>query len=157
MLTLKAVPKRLVFLVTMGSMSSSSSRSAMHGMQMRPPPVLAMKAIHSGVTFSAAMARSPSFSRSSSSTMMTGRPALNSSIASGMVASGMVPRLFNTRKRTCAYQALDVAGDDVDLQVDPAALGVAPGDRVPEGVRDEGDGEAGFAVIDPGDREAGAV
>ena len=37
------------------------------GMQMRPRPCFAMKLIASGVTFSAASVRSPSFSRSSSS------------------------------------------------------------------------------------------
>src|SRR4029453_1276573 len=48
-----------------------------------------MKLIISGVTFSAAQARSPSFSRSSSSTMMTSRPARKSSMACSMVAKGM--------------------------------------------------------------------
>ena len=50
-------------------------------MQIRPRPWVAMKLIAAGVTFSAAMARSPSFSRSSSSTMMTIFPALKSSMA----------------------------------------------------------------------------
>src|SRR5437764_1950286 len=156
MLTLKAVPKRLVFLVTIGSMSSSSSRSAMQGMQIRPPPVLAMKAIHSGVTISAAMARSPSFSRSSSSTMMTGRPALNSSIASGMVASG-IACLFNTRLGTPAYQALQVAGDDVRLEVHAGSPFVASGHRALKGVRDQRDGEGPPVVVHPGHGEAGPV
>src|SRR5687768_16165706 len=40
----------------------------------------------SGVTFSAAQTRSPSFSRSSSSTMMTIRPSRISAAASGMEA-----------------------------------------------------------------------
>ena len=46
-----------------------------------------MKLMASGVTFSAAMQRSPSFSRSSSSTRITIRPARISSIASAMVES----------------------------------------------------------------------
>src|SRR3954454_10361219 len=48
-----------------------------------------MKLIDSGVTFSAAMQRSPSFSRSSSSTMITTWPRRYSSAASSMVAKGM--------------------------------------------------------------------
>src|SRR3982074_974641 len=156
MLTLKAVPKRLVFLLTMGSMSSSSSRVAMQGMQIRPPPALAVEAIRSGVTFSAAIARSPSFSRSSSSTMMTGRPALNSSIASGIVASGMVSSLFNPRMRTRSYQPFDVAGNDIHLQVHLGAFPVAAGRRLLERVWDVGDGERlGFIVdLDHGEADA---
>src|SRR5258706_15867182 len=57
--------------------------------QMRPRPNLAMKLINSGVTFSAAMQRSPSFSRSSSSTMITTSPRRYSSAASSTVAKGM--------------------------------------------------------------------
>src|SRR5437867_992465 len=60
----------------------------MIGTQIRPRPYLAMKLIASGVTCSAASARSPSFSRSSSSTMMTNFPCLKSSTASGMLANG---------------------------------------------------------------------
>ena len=48
-----------------------------------------MKLMASGVMHSAAIARSPSFSRSSSSTMMTIFPALTSAIASSTVAVGM--------------------------------------------------------------------
>src|SRR5260370_19311293 len=48
-----------------------------------------MKLIDSGVTFSAAMQRSPSFSRSSSSTMITNSPRRYSSAASSTVAKGM--------------------------------------------------------------------
>jgi hypothetical protein len=44
-----------------------------------------MKLIASGVTFSAAIVRSPSFSRSSSSTTTTIFPARKSSIACGML------------------------------------------------------------------------
>src|ERR1041385_3678684 len=45
-----------------------------------------MKLMLSGVTFSAATMRSPSFSRSSSSTMMTIRPSWTSAMASSIVA-----------------------------------------------------------------------
>src|SRR2546422_2015872 len=46
-----------------------------------------MKLIASGVTFSAAIMRSPSFSRSSSSTMMMMRPSWISAMASSIVAN----------------------------------------------------------------------
>ena len=61
--------------------------SAVIGRQIRPRPKRAMKLIESGVTISAAIARSPSFSRSSSSTRMTIRPLRNSSIACSTVAN----------------------------------------------------------------------
>src|SRR5438105_2346695 len=50
-----------------------------------------MKLIASGVTFSAAIVRSPSFSRSASSTTMTMRPARISSIAFSIDANGAWP------------------------------------------------------------------
>src|SRR5271169_1728716 len=52
-------------------------------MQIRPRPWVAMKLIASGVTQSAAMIRSPSFSRSSSSTRTAMRPALSSAMIAG--------------------------------------------------------------------------
>src|SRR5262245_1293451 len=51
----------------------------------RPRPCVIMKLIASGVTFSAAMTRSPSFSRYSSSTSTISRPARSSASASSMV------------------------------------------------------------------------
>src|SRR5689334_3055754 len=56
---------------------------------MRPLPCIAMKLISSGVVFSAASVRSPSFSRSSSSTTTSIRPARKSSSASGMGEKGI--------------------------------------------------------------------
>src|SRR5262245_53998979 len=47
-----------------------------------------MKLMAAGVTFSAAIVKSPSFSRSSSSTTMTIRPARNASTASSIRANG---------------------------------------------------------------------
>jgi hypothetical protein len=73
----KAVPKEEVFEPS-STMSGSRSRatfSSVSDRQIRPRPCLAMKLTAAGVTSSAAMHRSPSFSRSSSSTMMTCRPA----------------------------------------------------------------------------------
>ena len=55
---------------------------------MSPRPWVAMKLIASGVTNCAAIVRSPSFSRSASSTTTTKRPERMSSIASSIVAKG---------------------------------------------------------------------
>ena len=86
MLTLNAVPSRLVLCSTIGAIPSSSSRFATIGMHTRPEPWRVMKLMCSGVTSWAATTRSPSFSRSSSSTTMTNLPDLKSAIASGTVA-----------------------------------------------------------------------
>ena len=87
MVTVKAVPNREVLLRTMGIRCIFSARSAVMDRQMSPRPCAAMKLTASGVTNSAAMVRSPSFSRSSSSTTTTMRPAFISSRASSMVAN----------------------------------------------------------------------
>ena len=67
-------------------MRRASRRSPVMGTQIRPRPWVAMKLIASGVTRSAARHKSPSFSRSSSSTMITNRPARYSAIASPILA-----------------------------------------------------------------------
>ena len=85
--TVKAVPKEELLFCTMGGRSSRSQRSPVMVRQMRPRPKRAMKLIASGVTHCAAMVRSPSFSRSSSSTRITILPALISSMASSMLAT----------------------------------------------------------------------
>ena len=79
-----------VFSLTISGISSSSSRSGVIDRQIRPRPYRAMKLIASGVTFSAAIVRSPSFSRSSSSTTMIIRPARMASTASSIRANGEV-------------------------------------------------------------------
>ena len=55
------------------------------GTHTSPRPWVTMKFTASGVDFSAAITRSPSFSLSSSSTMMRWRPALTSSMACSIV------------------------------------------------------------------------
>ena len=79
--TVNAVPKRAVFCGAISARSSSRSRSSVIGVQMRPRPYLAMKLIAAGVIFSAAIVRSPSFSRSSSSTTMIISPSRMASMA----------------------------------------------------------------------------
>jgi hypothetical protein len=86
--TVNAVCRWSVLSATINGISSASSRSPTTGMQITPLECRTMNAIASGVTFSAAMIRSPSFSRSASSTTITTRPARMSSTASGIVANG---------------------------------------------------------------------
>ena len=116
-------------------MSSSSRRSSVIGMQIRPRPCLAMKLMTSGVTFSAAMVRSPSFSRSSSSTTMIIRPSRKASMAASMGEKGerafdafvfiasprpwRAARIFRS-DRTRGSRGLDLPG---------AQVGVLPGER----------------------------
>ena len=84
----KAVPYCEVFSLDMGPRRRWSRRSSVMAKQTRPRPNLAMKLMASGVTFSAARVRSPSFSRSSSSTTTIMRPARISSIAVGTSVKG---------------------------------------------------------------------
>ncbi len=84
----KAVWKRAEFCATIGPRLSSSQRRGVSARQIRPRPWVAMKLIASGVTNWAAMVRSPSFSRSSSSHTTTMRPARMSASASSIVANG---------------------------------------------------------------------
>ena len=86
--TQNAVSNRDVFSRTIRGMSSRSSHSPVIGRQMRPRPCFAMKLMISGVVFSAATVRSPSFSRSSSSTTMTIPPSRMASTASSTGANG---------------------------------------------------------------------
>ena len=86
MLTQNAVSNRELLLGTMSGISSSSSRSGVIARQIKPRPYFAMKLMASGVIFSAAMVRSPSFSRSSSSATMTISPARMAAMASSMRA-----------------------------------------------------------------------
>ena len=72
-----------------------------------------MKLIASGVTFSAAIVRSPSFSRSSSSTTMIILPARMASTASSMRANGERLRLRDLEPSLgswpCALSAVNVS------------------------------------------------
>ena len=82
--TVKLVPCDEPFSLTIGRSPSWRQRCSVSVRQISPRPCLAMKLIASGVTKSAASTRSPSFSRSSSSTRMTMRPARNSATMSGI-------------------------------------------------------------------------
>src|SRR5688572_5025339 len=102
-----AVPKFDVLVGLMSGSRSWSQRSGVRARQMRPRPWVAMKLMISGVTFSAAMVRSPSFSRSSSSTTTRMRPARISSMASSTGTKGMIhciPRVVNRLLRQCGVR-----------------------------------------------------
>src|SRR5688572_5370269 len=73
--TVKLVPWRERFCSTMGRNPRRWACAAVIGMQTSPRPCLARKLIFSGLTNCAANTRSPSFSRSSSSTRITISPA----------------------------------------------------------------------------------
>ena len=79
--TVNAVPSEAWLSRTIIGSSSRSISASSIARQMSPRAWVAMKLMASGVTFSAASTRSPSFSRSSSSTRITMRPARISSRA----------------------------------------------------------------------------
>ena len=92
--TVKLVDSSWLSLLTISGRRSWRQRSLVSVRQIRPRPYLAMKLIASGVVFSDARIRSPSFSRSSSSMMMTIRPRRRSSMISSVVFSAMSLQLF---------------------------------------------------------------
>ena len=84
MLTVKLVPIVSLLLLTINGRFSLSTVSASRGRQISPRPYFAMKLIISGVAASAAQIRSPSFSRSSSSTTTIISPRAMALIASSI-------------------------------------------------------------------------
>ena len=88
--TVKLVPWPERLDETISGSASCRQRSSVSVRQIRPRACRAMKLIASGETKSAAMTTSPSFSRSSSSTNTTMRPAFNSAMISGVGARGMM-------------------------------------------------------------------
>ena len=86
--TVNAVSYRVRFWSVIIVRPSSSQRSGVSDRQIRPRAWVAMKLIAAGVMHSAAITRSPSFSRSGESTTTTIRPARISSTASSTVANG---------------------------------------------------------------------
>ena len=84
--TVNAVSWLSVLLATICPIFSSSSRLPSIGVQISPFAYFAIKLMSSGLTVAAATMRSPSFSRSSSSTTTTILPYLISSIACSTVA-----------------------------------------------------------------------
>src|SRR5690606_28442879 len=108
--------------------SSWSATSFDIGAHNRPDERRTVHAIHSGVASCADKMMSPSFSRSSLSATMTGRPCLMASRASSMVEMPAVRSVLmrfligcrNVKSGLVALKgehALNMAGDDVGLDV----------------------------------------
>src|SRR6185369_14762488 len=87
--TVNAVPIGARLSLTIKGRLSWRQRSSVSVRQTRPRACVAMKLIDSGVTKSAAMTRSPSFSRSSASASTTMRPRRMSSMSCWVVLTGM--------------------------------------------------------------------
>ena len=87
--TVNAVWKGASFFAAIRLRPSSLQRSSVSARQISPLPCVAMKLTASGVANWAAIVRSPSFSRFSSSQTTTIRPRRMSSIASSIVANGV--------------------------------------------------------------------
>src|SRR3972149_11291499 len=142
---------------------------------MSPRPKWAMKLICSGVIFSAATVRSPSFSRSSSSTTMIIRPWRISSTASSMVANwtwfwlmaawGLILPQQGRREVVEQRAQGGGAGDGQDPRPhdaarDPPAHRRQPmaGPHADDGAGDGGggaDGDAGLSGAEQGQRARG--
>src|SRR6266542_2768060 len=141
---------------TISGICSSSRRSPSIGMQIRPRPWAAMKLIASGVANWAAMARSPSFSRSSSSTIRTIRPIRKSSIASGTVQKdAWTPDPcdsdpFLVALTSSLQEALDVFCDHVDFNIHRRAQPLRRQCNHGLGVGDERDPEPIAAALGHG-------
>src|ERR671910_2051963 len=130
-LTVNAVRMLSVLSDTISGRSSSRARSDVMGAQIRPEVWCKKKAIFSGVACSAAMMRSPSFSRSSSSTTTTISPRPTAAMASSTLAKPMSRTLLVPRE-----QALDVLHGHVDLEVHPVTGASVAERRDLLGVRD---------------------
>ena len=88
--TVKSVRYISRFCATIRCRPSCSARSFEIGTQIKPRPCIAMKLMAFGVAFSAAMTRSPSFSRSASSVTITILPAAISRTTSSIVSNSRV-------------------------------------------------------------------
>src|SRR5829696_8691408 len=116
-----------------------------------------MKFMSSGLTSSAAMVRSPSFSRSSSSQTITIFPALMSSMTSSIGLNGIFDaplKVSQVSFLSRPQEPLHVFGYDVRLQVHPVSHPEPPEVGIRAGLRQDGDGERAFAHRDDGEAYA---
>src|SRR3954447_3404418 len=147
MVTVNGVWCGVSFLAVISSRPSSSQRSGGSARQIHPPAWRVMKLIASGVTNWAAMTRSPSFSRSSSSTTTTILPLAMSSRASSMVANSISVWLVGN-------ELLQVLREHVDFQVDGSPRRRAAERGALQRLRDERHGEPLLAEVGDGQRDA---
>ena len=123
--TVKGVPSSEVLFSSIMLRPSSAQRFSDSGAHSTPRPSLSMKFTISGVIFSAATMKSPSFSRSSSSTTITGLPLRKSSITSSTLFRIVffaisfefyrVHRFFDSRGQS-VLQRLDLSGVPVRVE-----------------------------------------
>src|ERR671917_2043011 len=142
----KAVPIREALCVTICGISRRSMISSAIGRQIRPRPWVAMKLTSSGVTSSAAMVRSPSFSLSSSSQTMTILPVFMSSTISSMGLNGIFDaplEVLHPSDQPRLEQPLHVLSYHVCFQVHAVAHPQLPEVRVRAGLRQDGGSERG--------------
>src|SRR5262249_55218104 len=119
----------------------------------------AMKLIASGVTASAASTISPSFSRSSSSTRITMRPAERSSMASSIRDRGRdsVPGIFTSFSNSFFHGFLNDFGHPVELEIAKSALFELSQIRPLERVRNQHHFELARSDIDVVQGQADAI
>src|SRR3990167_9282124 len=170
--TVNLVPKPEPLRGAISGSLSSSQRSRVMGMQIRPRAKRAMKLMCSAVTHSEAMMMSPSFSRSSSSIRMTILPARMSSISSAAVFRAMraisLIQVAVFGKKTggqarggrfsgfvTEQQALQVTREQIHFEVDLTTRAVVEHDGFGQGVRH--DGQLKFGAVDRIDGQARAV
>ncbi len=155
--TVKGVSNGDSFLAAIRSSPSSSQRSGVSERQISPRASFAMKLIASGVANCAAIVRSPSFSRSSSSQTTTILPSRMSSIACSIVAKRAPVRVlmrvragglrYPIRRATCLASMSD-------LDVHPRPRLEASERRALERLGDQRDGEAVLAQRADGQADA---
>ena len=95
--TVNAVSCKEVFELTIGFKSNSAQRSSVRAAHISPLPSLLIKLMASGVANLAAIIKSPSFSRSSSSTTITISPRFIASIPASILSN--IQLIFCKNKR----------------------------------------------------------
>src|SRR4051812_19481585 len=161
----KFVVWRTSVLLTISGSRSCSQRARVNVRQIKPRPYLAMKLMSSARTFVAAMTRSPSFSRSSSSRITTILPARTAATISSVVficdqalsvvaCVAMFPQISEIDAAVVVFanEALQIARQHVDLNINSRAARVLADHRHSLRVRDDVDLE--FRRADRVDREA---
>src|SRR5688572_4662266 len=108
----------------MGSRCRRCARSAVIGTQMMPLVWRIMKAIFSGVAAPAAMMRSPSFSRSVSSTTITSCPWRMAAMASLTVSSFMMVPVWPLRRVFLAAKPAAIKGFSRAVSLEEGGQGV---------------------------------
>src|SRR5436190_5776248 len=149
------------FFAAIRSRPSSSQRSGLSARQISPRASFAMKLIASGVANWAAIVRSPSFSRLSSSQTTTIRPRRISSSASSTGENAVVGAgacsgaLAIGASSKALHEPLDVPRDEIHLDVRPVTRAQRAERRPREGLGDQCDLE--LCVAGAGDGQADAV